>query len=174
MSEEELNRLTFRKSLVLGNIEALKERARYTMNTLDGLNERIAGLENALRFINTALMDHFNDGALPNVDIIKIFDERDREKYMLKIDVGTDGASIYKILHNLDLALYTNSDTVIDKMGFMYRCRELACEYLKTHHNIASAIDNMEDYLSDVLPRFIESSRIERQLERELEPRRRF
>lgn len=174
MTEHELNQLTFRKTLVLENIYALKERARSTMNILDGLNERIAGLENALHFINTSLMEHFNDGALPKVEIIKVYDERDKEKYMLKIDIGSDGASIYKILHNLDLALYTNSDSVIGKMGFMFRCRELACEYLKTHHNIASAIDHMEDYLSEVLPRFIESSRIQRQLERELEPRRRI
>ena len=167
MTEQELNELTFRRVLVLENIEALRERARIAMDTLDGLNERIFGLENALRFINTALMDHFSDGALPKVEIIKIFDEKDKEKYMLKIDIGSDGATIYKILHNLDLALYTNGDTVIGKMGFMFRCRELASEYLKTHHNIASAIDNMEDYLSDVLPRFIESSRIERQLSRE-------
>jgi hypothetical protein len=48
MNEHELNQLTFRKTLVLENIDALKERARLTMNTLDGLNERITGLENAL------------------------------------------------------------------------------------------------------------------------------
>jgi hypothetical protein len=113
-------------------------------------------------------MNHFSDGALPKFELIKIFAEKDKEKYMLKIDIGSDGASIYKILHNLDLALYTNGDTVIGKMGFMFRCRELASEYLKTHYNIASAIDNMEDYLSEVLPRFIESSRIQRQLERGL------
>lgn len=174
MTDQELNQLTFRKTLVLENIQALKERARSTMNTLDVINERIAGLENALQFINTALMDHFNVGILPKVEIIKILDERDRERFMLKIDIGSDGASIYKLLHNLDLALYTNGDNVIDKMGFMYRCRELACEYLKTHHNIASAIDNMEDYLSEVLPRFILSPQVERQLTRESPLRNRF
>jgi len=174
MTDQELNELTFRRVLVLENIEALKERARIAMDTLDGLNERIIGLKNALQFINASLVDHFNDGALPNVEVIKVFDEKDKEKYMLKIDIGNNRASIYKILHNLDLVLYTNGDTVIGKMGFMFRCRELASEYLKTHHNIASSIDNMEDYLSEVLPRFIHSARIERQLTREIDGRRRI
>jgi hypothetical protein len=164
MTEEELNKLAFRRGLILENIESLKERARIARNTLNEVNDRISGLENALAFVNTSFMNHFYDGILPKVEIIKIFDEKEKEKFMLKISIGNSGKFIYKILHNLDLALYASNDTVLGKMGFIYRCRELAYEYLKTNHGIASKIDDMEDYLSEVLPRFIESPRIGRQL----------
>ncbi len=174
MTEEELNKLTFRRGLILENIESLKDRARVARNTLDEVNERISGLENALGLVNASLMNYYFDGVLPQVEVIKILDEKEREKYMLKISIGSSGKFVYKILHNLDLALYANDDTVIDKMGFIYRCRELATEYLKTNHGIASKIDDMEDYLSEVLPRFIESPRIERQLMRDINNRRRF
>lgn len=174
MTEEELERLVFRRGLVIGNIEALKERARLAANTLHSLNDRIAGLENAYEFINTELMNHYHSGILPNVEVIKVFDERDKEKYMLKINIDNSGSSIYKILHNLDLALYTNSDEIIDKMAFKFRCQELASDYLKSHHNISSAINNMADYLDEVLPRFIHSPRIEKQLERQISNRVQF
>jgi hypothetical protein len=173
MNDHELNKLTFRRGLIIENIEALNERARTAMNTLDEIRTRITGLENALAFVNTVLMNHFNNGSLPKVEVIKVLDEREKEKIMLRIEIGSSGKSIYKILHNLDLALYANDNTVIDKMGFMYQCQELACEYLKNNQNIASAIDDMEDYLSDVLPRFIESPRIEEQLLHNLSRRRR-
>jgi hypothetical protein len=144
------------------------------MNTLNGLNDRIIGLENAYQYINTALLEHFEQGGVPKVEVIKIFDERDRMKHMLKIEIDKSGSIIYKVLNDLELALYFNGDSVIDKMGFLFRIREIACDYLKTHHDIPSIINNMGDYLEEVLPRFIESSRIERQLLREIEPRRRF
>lgn len=174
MTEEELERLMFRRSLVKSNIEALKDRARNTANTLDALSERIAGLENAYEFINTELMNHYHEGVLPKVEVIKIFDERDNEKVMLKINIDNSGTSIYKILHNLDLALYANSNETIDKMGFLFRCQELASEYLKSHHDISSAINNMSDYLDEVLPRFIHSPRVEKQLERQINGRAQF
>jgi hypothetical protein len=172
MTAQELNELSFRRKLVRENIESLKDRARCTMNTLDGLNERITGLENAYEFINLSLLDHIEQGGKPKVELIKIFDERDREKYMLKIDVDSDGSTIYKVLHELELALYFNGDTVIDKMALLYRIQEIAIEYLKTHHDISSLINNVNDYLDDVLPRFIESDRIERLLLREIDRRR--
>jgi hypothetical protein len=173
MTEQELNELAFRRKLVSENIEALRERARCTMNTLDGLNDRIIGLENAYQYINTALLEHFEQGGMPKVEVIKIFDERDRMKHMLKIDIDNSGSTIYKVLNDLELALYFNGDSVIDKMAFQYRCQEIACDYLKTHHDIPSVINNMSDYLDEVLPRFIESDRIERILMREIEARRR-
>jgi hypothetical protein len=174
MTEEELNKLAFRRRLVIENITSLKERVRCLMNTLDGLNDRIIGLENAYQFINMALIDHFEMGGIPKVEVIKIFDERNKEKFMLKIDIDTDGSTIYKVLQDLELALYFNSsNNIIDKMAFIYRCQEIACEYLKSHLDISSAVNNMSEYVDEVLPRFIESDRIERLLMREIDARRR-
>jgi hypothetical protein len=62
-------------------IESKRDNVRTLLNELD---EKLETQENAYQAINTSVLNHFNEGNIPNVEIIKYVDEKDKEnKYSI-------------------------------------------------------------------------------------------
>jgi hypothetical protein len=146
-------------------LESRRDNARTFLNELD---EKLETQENAYQAINTSVLNHFNEGNIPKVEIIKYIDEKDKEKIMLKLDIDEAGTVIYKAVSEWDIALYLNDTSDIGSLSLMNRCNELAINYLKKQGDITGHFNDFNGKAEELIQAFINNPRNKRNLEREV------
>ncbi len=168
MTNDQLHELAYLRFLMKENITKLESRRDNARTLLNELDEKLETQENAYQAINTSVLNHFNEGNIPKVEIIKYIDEKDKEKIMLKINIDETGTEIYKAVCEWDIALYLNDPSDIGSLCLMNRCKELAINYLKKQRDITGHFNDFNGKADKLIQAFINNSRNKRSLEREV------
>lgn len=168
MTNDQLHELAYLRFLMKENITKLESRRDNARTFLNELDEKLETQENAYQAINTSVLNHFNEGNIPKVEIIKYIDEKDKEKIMLKLDIDEAGTVIYKVVSEWDIALYLNDTSDIGSLSLMNRCNELAINYLKKQGDITGHFNDFNGKAEELIQAFINNPRNKRNLEREV------
>lgn len=168
MTNDELHELAYLRFLMKENITKIESKRDNVRTLLNELDEKLETQENAYQAINTSVLNHFNEGNIPNVEIIKYVDEKDKEKIMLKIYIDEAGTIIYKAVSEWDIALYLNDTSDIGTLSLMNRCKELAINYLIKQGDITGHFNEFNGKAEELIQAFINNPRNKRNLEREV------
>lgn len=168
MTNDQLHELAYLRFLLKENITKLESRRDNARTLLNELDEKLESQENAYRAINTSVLNHFNEGNIPKVEIIKYIDEKEKEKIMLKINIDETGTEIYKAVCKWDIALYLNDSSDIGALSLMSRCEDLAINYLKKQEDITGHFNDFNGKADNLIQAFINNPRNKRNLEREV------
>lgn len=168
MTNDELHELAYLRFLMKENITKIESKRDNVRTLLNELDEKLETQQNAYQAINTSVLKHFNEGNIPNVEIIKYVDEKDKEKIMLKIYIDEAGTVIYKAVSEWDIALYLNDTSDIGSLSLMNRCKELAINYLKKQGDITGHFNDFTGKAEELIQAFINNPRNKRNLEREV------
>ena len=74
MTNDQLHELAYFRFLMKENITKLESRRDNARTLLNELDEKLETQENAYQAINTSVLNHFNEGNIPKVEIIKYID----------------------------------------------------------------------------------------------------
>lgn len=168
MTNDQLHELAYLRFLMKENITKIESRRDNARTLLNELDEKLETQENAYQAINTSVLNHFNEGNIPKVEVLKYVDEKDKEKIMLKIDIDEAGTVIYKAVSEWDIALYLNDTSDIGSLSLMNRCNELAVDYLKKQEDITGHFNDFNGKAEELIQAFINNPRNKRNLEREV------
>lgn len=168
MTNDQLHELAYLRFLMKENITKIESRRDNARTLLNELDEKLETQENAYQAINTSVLNHFNEGNIPKVEVLKYVDEKDKEKIMLKIDIDEAGTVIYKALSEWDIALYLNDTSDIGSLSLINRCNELAVGYLKKQEDITGHFNDFNVKAEELIQAFINNPRNKRNLEREV------
>lgn len=168
MTNDELHELAYLRFLMKENITKIEAKRDSTRTLLNELDEKLETQENAYQAINTSVLNHFNEGNIPKIEIIKYIDEKNNVKIMLKIDIDEAGTVIYKAIPEWDLALYLNDNSDIGSLCLMNRCKELALNYLRSQKDITEHFNDFNGKAEELIQAFINNPRNKRNLEREV------
>lgn len=155
MNKERITHLNQNRYIIKKSIEKIKNRISITRNRLHDDLERLNTLENNYELINRQIIRIFNQGTIPDIQVIKYQDEKDNERIMLKIDIDNSGKSIYKSIPTMDLMLYKIAGDPIEDMNFKHRIEEIAFEYLESRFNINDLFNDLTHEANEIIEHFI-------------------
>lgn len=168
MTNDELHELAYLRFLMKENISKIESKRNSTRTLLHELDEQLETKENAYQAINTSILNHFNEGNIPEIELIKYTDEKNNQKIMLKINIDDAGTTIYKAIPEWDIALYLNDNSDVGSLCLMNRCKELALKYLKSQEDITTHFNEPNGKAEELIQAFINNPRNKRNLEREV------
>lgn len=158
MNKERITYLNQNRYLIKKSIEKIKNRISITRNRLHDDLERLNTLENNYELINRQIIRIFNQGTIPDIQVIKYQDEKDNEKIMLKIDIDNSGKSIYKSIPTMDLMLYKIAGDPMEDMNFKHRIEEIAFQYLESRFNINGLFNDLTQEANEIIEHFTDSN----------------
>jgi len=168
MTNDELHELVYLRFLMKENISKIESKRNSTRTLLHELDEQLETKENAYQAINTSILNHFNEGNIPEIELIKYTDEKNNQKIMLKINIDDAGTTIYKAIPEWDLALYLKDNSDIGSLCLINRCKELALNYLRSQEDITDQFNEPIGKVEELVQSFLTNPRNKRTLEREV------
>lgn len=165
MKENLIENLNYRRYLLKNLIIKLKDKINITQDRLNSDLEKLSTYKNAFEIVNRQIIRTIKRGAIPKVEIIGYKDEKNKEKYMLKIDIDNSGKSIYKAINELDLMLYQPTGDIINDINYIHRIEELAFLHIANHNDMNLLFNDFSEEAETILDQFSNSQRIENRLE---------
>lgn len=165
MKEKLIENLNYRRYLLQNLIIKLKDKINFTQDRLNSDLEKLSTYKNAFEIVNRQIIKAIKRGTLPKVEVIAYKDEKNENKFMLKIDIDNSGKSIYKAINKLDLMLYHPTGDVINDINYIHRIEELAFTYLANHNDTNLFFNDFSEEAEKILDQFSNSQRVENRLE---------
>jgi hypothetical protein len=167
MKDKLIENLNYRRYLLQSLIVKLQGKVSINKNTLHNDMEKLSTYENALEIVNRQIVQAFKKGIIPKVQIIEYRDEKEKEKYMLKIDIDESGKSIYKAINDYEIILYGINEDIMNNINLIHRIEEIAYQYLASQHNKNFLFNDLTADVEKILEEFVNNQLVEDQLENE-------